>query len=220
MRLLLIRHGQTPSNILGALDTAVPGPGLTELGIEQAAAVPEALSEERIDAIYASTQTRAQLTAAPLAESRSLSVSIRDGLREISAGDLEMKTDWNSIVEYHSISFSWIDGDRDKRIPGGENGVEVLARFDAVVREAADAGHDAVAFVAHGQVIRVWTAANADNISAEFASKHLLHNTGVVVCEGSPDEGWTALAWSGVALGGPSLDEGLRTGPGGAIADA
>ena len=32
MRLLLIRHGQTPSNVLGLLDTAVPGPGLTDLG--------------------------------------------------------------------------------------------------------------------------------------------------------------------------------------------
>ena len=27
MRLILIRHGQTPANVLGALDTAVPGPG-------------------------------------------------------------------------------------------------------------------------------------------------------------------------------------------------
>ena len=28
MRLLLIRHGQTPGNVLGQLDTAHPGPGL------------------------------------------------------------------------------------------------------------------------------------------------------------------------------------------------
>ena len=26
VRLLLIRHGQTPSNVLGLLDTALPGP--------------------------------------------------------------------------------------------------------------------------------------------------------------------------------------------------
>ena len=29
---LLIRHGQTPSNVAGALDTGRPGPGLTALG--------------------------------------------------------------------------------------------------------------------------------------------------------------------------------------------
>ena len=27
MRLFLIRHGQTPANVLGQLDTAHPGPG-------------------------------------------------------------------------------------------------------------------------------------------------------------------------------------------------
>ena len=81
MRLLLIRHGQTPSNVIGALDTAIPGPGLTELGLEQADAVPAALSAEPIGAIFASTQLRAQLTAAPLAEDRGLTVEIRSGLQ-------------------------------------------------------------------------------------------------------------------------------------------
>ncbi|MCM1975585.1 histidine phosphatase family protein, partial [Streptomyces sp. G1] len=37
MRLLLVRHGQTPTNVDYLLDTAVPGPGLTELGLAQAA---------------------------------------------------------------------------------------------------------------------------------------------------------------------------------------
>jgi broad specificity phosphatase PhoE len=55
MRLLLVRHGQTPSNVRSLLDTAVPGPGLTELGERQAAAPPEALAGEDIDALYAST---------------------------------------------------------------------------------------------------------------------------------------------------------------------
>ena len=40
MRLLLVRHGQTPSNVAGLLDTALPGPGLTALGTRQAAAIP------------------------------------------------------------------------------------------------------------------------------------------------------------------------------------
>ena len=35
-RLHLVRHGQTPSNVAGALDTALPGAPLTELGREQA----------------------------------------------------------------------------------------------------------------------------------------------------------------------------------------
>ncbi len=64
MRLLLIRHGQTPGNVLGQLDTAHPGPGLTELGEQQAAALARSLANERIGLLYASTLIRTQITAA------------------------------------------------------------------------------------------------------------------------------------------------------------
>ena len=68
MKLLLIRHGQTPGNVAGQLDTAFPGPGLTELGERQAAALPEALADEGIEALYTSTLLRTQRTVAPLGE--------------------------------------------------------------------------------------------------------------------------------------------------------
>jgi len=216
MRLILVRHGQTPSNVLGALDTAVPGPGLTELGHEQAEAVPAALAGYRIDELYASVQRRAQLTAAPLARARGLEVIVRDGLREIEAGELEMKTDWDSLVAYHETSFAWAAGDLDRRMPGGEDGHEVLGRFDAVVEQAVARGDESAAFVAHGQIIRTWTAARARNVTIDFAASNPLHNTGVVVLDGHPDSGWIASTWSGVAVGGVTVDEGTEaTGPGG-----
>ncbi|SCE30863.1 probable phosphoglycerate mutase [Streptomyces sp. Termitarium-T10T-6] len=100
-------------------------------------------------------------------------------------------------------------------MPGGEDGTEALARFDAVVAEAAEAEkHRTVALVSHGAAIRVWAAARARNVTVDFAARHGLDNTGVVVVEGSPDSGWTALSWagtvvpavtaSGVADGGPA----------------
>ena len=215
MRLLLIRHGQTPSNVLGALDTLVPGPGLTELGHEQAAAIPHALADESIGALFASVQTRAQLTAAPLGASFGLPVQVREGLREVSAGDLEMKTDAASIQIYHEVAFGWAAGDIERRMPGGDTGVETFGRFDSVIAEAASTGHGTVACVAHGQIIRAWTAGRSVNVDADTASRHILHNTGVVSLEGSPTDGWTVLSWTGTALGGPRLDEGMATGPGG-----
>src|SRR6478752_7318125 len=132
MRLLLIRHGQTPSNVRGLLDTAVPGPGLTALGQRQAAALPDSLAGQRIDAIYASSQLRAQLTAAPLATARDLPVQIRDGLREVDAGDLEMLGDERSTRWYQRTVRRWMAGELDETMPGGPSGAEVLARFDAV----------------------------------------------------------------------------------------
>lgn len=200
MRLLLIRHGQTPSNVGHLLDTTAPGPGLTELGEQQAAALPERLADEKIDALYASTLVRTQLTAAPLAETRGLDVVIRDGVREIAAGDLEMRGDAASNDQYQRVAFSWPAGKPELRMPGGENGVEMLARYDAVIEEIAASGTEAAAVVSHGAAIRTWSAARAHNLDADFAIAHPLPNTAVVVLEGSPTTGWTAVTWSDIEI--------------------
>jgi probable phosphoglycerate mutase len=210
MRLILVRHGETPTNVDYLLDTAVPGPGLTELGERQAAALPEALAGEDIEALYASTLVRTQLTAAPLAAARGLEVLVRDGIREISAGELELlpgESEQGAL--YMRTVFAWAAGDTDLRMPGGENGTEFLARYDAVVAEAADSGAETVALVSHGAAIRTWSAARAHNVDVPFAATHRLANTGVVILEGSPADGWKALSWAGATVapvgeGGPA----------------
>ncbi|MFH9657726.1 histidine phosphatase family protein [Streptomyces sp. NPDC017248] len=212
MRLLLVRHGQTPSNLDHLLDTAVPGPGLTPLGEAQAAALPAALAGEDIGALYASTLVRTQRTAAPLAAARGLEVIVRDGIRELSAGDLEMLPGHSPQGErYLRTAFAWAAGDTALRMPGGESGTEALARYDAVVAEAAASGVRTVAMVSHGAAIRVWTAARAANVNVAFAAARPLENTGVIVLEGSPDDGWQVLSWEGALVepageGGPAGD--------------
>ncbi|TDC27569.1 histidine phosphatase family protein [Streptomyces sp. 8K308] len=215
MRLLLIRHGQTPSNLKHLLDTAVPGPALTPLGQQQAAALPEALAAEEIGALYASTLIRTQLTAAPLAAATGLEVLVRDGIRELSAGDLEMRGDDPAVETYLTTVFAWSAGETELRMPGGERGAEALGRFDAVVAEAAASGAGTVAMVSHGAAIRMWVAARAANVDVAFASTHELRNTGIVVLSGSPDEGWLTLTWEGRAVG--AEDSGpVDSGPAGA----
>ncbi|MET8243678.1 histidine phosphatase family protein [Streptomyces sp. NPDC005202] len=201
MRLLLVRHGQTPSNVDFLLDTTVLGPGLTELGERQAAALPGVLADEDIEAVYASTLVRTQLTAAPLAAARGLDVIVRDGIRELSAGDLEMLPgDSERGRTYMQTVLAWAAGDTQLRVPGGESGAEALARYDAVVAEAARSGAGTVAMVSHGAAIRLWTAARAHNLDADFAAAHPLDNTGVVVLEGSPADNWKALSWVGAVV--------------------
>ena len=224
MRLLLIRHGQTPSNVLGLLDTAVPGPGLTDLGIAQAAALPETLTSYRIDAIYASSQRRAQLTAAPLASDRGLPIRVRDGLREISAGDLEMLGDDASIRTYQSTIRQWMGGELGVAMPGGPAGTQVLARFDDVVTEVTESlreesGEDGCAVLfAHGAMLRVWATVRASDLTTvdrAFGQKHSLHNTGMIVVESAPAGGWSVVTWAGTAIGGERLDDGAADGPAG-----
>ncbi|GAB77783.1 probable phosphoglycerate mutase [Austwickia chelonae] len=205
MRLLLIRHGQTSSNVLHALDTAVPGASLTELGRRQAEAVPAALRSERLDALYVTPLVRTQQTAAPLAQERGLVARIHPGFREVCAGDLEMRTDEEALLTYIDTVFSW-PSDPDRRMPGGENGHEVVGRCDGLVREAADEGLQTVAVFAHGAVIRAYAAMRADNVDAQFAAQRWLRNTGMVVLDGDPGRGWEMTCWSEHPLGGEHLD--------------
>lgn len=200
MRLLLVRHGQTTANVAGLLDTDEPGAGLTDLGLEQAGALPEVLRDESIEVLYASTLVRTQQTAAPLASFLGLEVRVREGLREVRAGTLEMRGDDASVQVYLDTTFAWSSGDVHVRMPGAESGAEVFARYDAVVDEIAGSGAGTAAIVSHGSVIRTWTAARARNITADFVARNALANTGAVLLEGSPRDGWHALTWEGRAV--------------------
>ncbi|MEC5190730.1 MULTISPECIES: histidine phosphatase family protein [unclassified Arthrobacter] len=208
MRLLLIRHGQTPGNVLGQLDTAHPGPGLTELGQRQAAALARSLADQQIDLLYASTLIRTQITAAPLSAARGLGVEVLEGLQEIEAGSLEKLTDKESHVRYLGTVFGWAAGELHRRMPAGPSGHEFFERFDAsIARVAAAAGSGAgtAAVVSHGAAIRVWAGLRATNVESGFAARHVLANTGIVALEGDPDAGWRLIHWDDSPVGGLAL---------------
>lgn len=206
MRLILVRHGQTHSNVAGALDTAEPGADLTDLGRRQAAAVPAALADEQVTAIYASPLVRTQQTAAPLAEARGLPVLVRRGLEEVSAGDREMRTDDEAVRDYLETLRSWMHGDVSRRLAGGEDGSAFLRRFDAAVGGvvAAHDPRDTVVAVSHGAAIRAWVA-YVTGMSHEHATELHVSNTAAAFLEGSPAAGWELLRWTGDPLGGPEL---------------
>lgn len=197
MRLILIRHGQTPANVAGILESTVPGPGLTALGDDEAAVLPTTLADEKIQAIFASTQVRSQLTAAPLSEKLGISVEVRGGIREIDSGDLEGRTDRPSIISYVTTFLRWVGGELDVRMPGAEDGREALARYDGVVAEAEALGHDTVAFVSHGAIIRAWVGCRTSDLSVEFLQHHYVMNTGYVILTGSTRDGWNVESWQG-----------------------
>lgn len=204
MRLLLIRHGQTIDNVRGALGTAVPGPPLTELGRRQALALPDALAEERIEAIYVSTMLRTQLTAEPLARARRLPAEVIEGIHEIQAGTLEQRADAEAIRAYVGTLVAW-QHDLGACVPGGENGYEFFARYEAAIAAVAVRHEGTVALVSHGAAIRTWVSAASRNIDAAFTRTHDLDNTGIVVVEGSPSTGWVTVRWAGEAVGGERL---------------
>ena len=200
MRLILVRHGQTPANVEGILESTVPGPGLTALGHEQAEELVTALADEKIDAIFVSSMVRTHLTAAPLVAARAIEPVVRDGIREVAAGDVEGNTDEASVHQYVHTLLAWCGGDLAVRMPGAESGREVIERFDEVVAEAESLGADTVVLVSHGAMIRAWCAVRTSNVDLDFISNHYVVNTGIVVVEGSSDGGWEIESWLGESV--------------------
>lgn len=211
----LIRHGEINSNITGALDTATPGPPLNTTGLDQAKRLVNTFANAPLDTIYASTVTRAQMTAEPLAQARGLEINVRDGLKEISAGSLEMSADRAHQKEYLGVITSWMLGELDTKLAGGTTGHEVLERFDSVVTEIKESGAQHTAIVAHGAIIVFWSAMRAPNLTGDILQNYPPLNTGVVSLRPtSPDRllsatgqsatgarpDWIAKSWMGISL--------------------
>jgi broad specificity phosphatase PhoE len=194
VRLILVRHAQTTSNVGRALDTAHPGAALTDLGLEQAARLAATLAAQPLDAVAASPLLRAQQTAAAVASPRGIMVATLDGLREIAAGEREMQSSADAIDTYRTVLLAWATGDLGMVMPGGTSGHEFLAAFDESVRAIEDGALTAVA-VSHGAAIRTWVAARCRDVDPAAISGRPLPNTGALIVEGSAGSGWRLAAW-------------------------
>jgi broad specificity phosphatase PhoE len=195
MRLLLVRHAQSASNVGGALDTASPGAALTDFGHEQAARLAGRLAGEHLDAVAASPLTRAQQTAASVAATRGLAVLSLAGLREIGAGDYEMRADAPAIDAYRGVIVGWAAGALDMTLPGGPSGHAFFARFDEAVRTLEEAATATAVAISHGAAIRTWIARRCRNVDAAEVAARGLANTGLAVIEGSSADGWELIRW-------------------------
>lgn len=205
MTLTFVRHGQSVANADGVTDTSVPGPYLTQLGHQQAVDVAGQIQGNNYDAIYASNMIRTQLTAQPLADLVGMSndIVVLPGLREIEAGIFEGTPEIFGGLASTLFAVEWILGNRLAWIPGAINGYDLESRFNAAVQYIYDKrdvnNPNSVAF-AHLGSIMAWTAMNVKNPDLLVMITHPLPNTGVVVINGNPEDGWTLVSWDGVAV--------------------
>ncbi|AYD90832.1 histidine phosphatase family protein [Actinomyces sp. 2119] len=206
MNLLLVRHGRTIGNVMNALDTGFPGNPLDDVGVAQAADLPGRLEAAgwlgKITTLWVSPILRARQTVAPVEEATGLEAQVRSGLREVLAGDLEMRTDVRSMRCYKDTTRSWMVGRTAARVPGSpEDGADTFARFDTVITEVAAQTPPAATalLVAHGTVLRLWTAlaaSQAAGVDPAWVAHTPMDNTAMSVVEGSPHQGWRLMSWN------------------------
>jgi probable phosphoglycerate mutase len=156
-QIVLIRHGQSASFVPGEPFDLVDGhgdPHLSERGHYQAGLVADRLAGEPIAAIYASTLTRTQQTAAPLADRLGLTVNIEPDVREVFLGDWEGGLLRQRQAEGHPAAVATRANREWGEIPGAESNREFSARtVAAVARIAVGHADELVAVFCHGGVI-------------------------------------------------------------------
>jgi len=202
--LTFVRHAESQANADGIINTEVPGPHITELGQQQGDAVATLLSSNEFDGIYASDMVRTQETAAPLAALLDKQVTTLPGLHEINAGIYEGSSEDSGLgrLGYALAPLAWTLGLRFVPIPGSTdaNGNAFEARMNDAVQTIYDSGEENAVAFSHGATIMFWTMMNVDNPDLGLLLTHQLGNTGVVVVEGNPEDGWNLVNWDGVAV--------------------
>lgn len=203
VKLQLVRHAESTANVLRILNTAMPGPPLTENGRAQAQALAEQLAAEPVVAVYCSVAVRAQQTAAPVAAWHGLEVQVIEGVHEVFVGDLEDRGDPDGIDAYARVFLPWTLGELGHSMPNGESGLQVRDRFcEAVaqVRAKHEQEHPdgTVVLVSHGGAMRLCAELLADNVPANLAETGLIPNTGSIVLETRNGGGWHCVSWAGV----------------------
>ena len=126
-RVLLIRHGQSEGNAAGIFGGHTPTP-LSARGRKQAEATAQALSAEKISAIYSSDLSRAVETAMPLARLTGLDVEQTEDFRERGVGVMEGLTFEEAAAEHPEQYAALIRRDFEHVLLGGESYRQRLER--------------------------------------------------------------------------------------------
>jgi broad specificity phosphatase PhoE len=163
----LLRHGEVP-NPQGVLYGRLDGYHLSELGAQMAQAAARHLQDHDVTHVVASSLTRAQETASPIATSHGLAITTDD--RVIEAGN---SFEGEQVGGMRPSAFAhpryWARLTNPLKPSWGEPYAEIAARMIEAIEEAREhaRGHEAVV-VSHQ--LPIWTARN------QLAGRHLWHD--------------------------------------------
>lgn len=202
-RLILVRHGQSHSNVARRLDTRPPGAELTDLGREQAREFARTRPGPP-GLLLHSTAHRAAQTAVEIGAALSRPTIEVEGIHEVQAGDLEDRDDDEAIAAFNAVYQRWHRGDLDVAMPGGETGRQVLDRYLPVVTDLRRRHLDEpdwtgdIVVVSHGAAIRLVAAVLA-GLDGSFVLENHLANTEAVALAPLTGGRWSCVQWGSTA---------------------
>lgn len=190
--LVVARHGDATY-----LDTVFSDEGgtLTAEGREQSSALAEEVRGRRVAHVWCSDTARAVQTAEIVAGRLGVGVTTRKALREIDVGELHGQP--FSIPAICAVTDHWFEGDLAVAFPGGESGLDVVARYAATLAEIADLHRgETVVVIAHQTASCIALPSLARNVTPSFADRHRLDNGEFAELVIDSDD-WSLTHWGG-----------------------
>ncbi|MBI5664159.1 MAG: histidine phosphatase family protein [Nitrospirae bacterium] len=155
MNLLMIRHGEIPSNVNKVYAGRSPE-SLTRSGVLQAIQASEKLKGYKIDALYSSPIQRALETAQIIAEKVGVDLRVDGSFRELEMGPWEGMSEDDVARLYPNEWSVWSHKPAELKLPGRETLDELLARVLAGIRNLyQDDPANNTVIVTHVAIIRV-----------------------------------------------------------------
>jgi broad specificity phosphatase PhoE len=182
-RVLLIRHGRSADVVPGSPESA--DPDLHDVGVQQAQALAQRLSQVPLSGIYSSHLKRAHRTALSVAAHHGLDVVVHEDLEEVRLGDWSHGEFRRRAATGDAEFNRWHATGRWDGIPNAETDEQlrqrVLHRIDSL---ASNHIGQTIAVVAHGGVINAYLAASLNTHRSIWM---MVENTSITTVKIAPD---------------------------------
>jgi broad specificity phosphatase PhoE len=203
MRYIFARHGESTANTAKIISNRDDTYGLTAVGIQQAEALAERLSTEKIIRLYTSPILRAQETSRILAGKLIVPAFIEDALRENDCGSLEGQGDEKAWASFIEIFQDWMQGRRrDVAIGDGESFNDISKRFMPFMQRLMQESRGmqgSILLVSHGGLFYTMLPSLLENITYEFAGSRIMTNTSTIIAD-QEDGKLVCREWCGEKL--------------------
>ena len=155
MNVLMVRHGEIPSNIKKVY-AGMSSESLTEKGVRQAIEVSGKLKKHEVNAVYSSPVQRALQTAQIISEGIGMDLRVDNAFREMVLGPWEGMSESEVAQKYSEEWAIWKSRPAELRLPGRETLDELLKRVLQGIRRIDKSTKSRnIVIVTHVAIIRV-----------------------------------------------------------------
>lgn len=154
MNLLMIRHGEIPSNV-NKVYAGRSLERLTEKGVQQAKQVSKKLKNYKVDALYSSPIQRALQTAQILSKVIGIDLRVDDSFRELEMGPWEGMSEADVEKRYPNEWSIWNSSPAELKLSGRESLDDLLQRVLTGISGIKAEHSGNIVIVTHVAIIRV-----------------------------------------------------------------